>query len=159
MNEHKLEAEIQAKGLNAPRLTPAGIDGVICGAQFWQPEGTTLTVCAMKLTNGTMVVGESACVSEANFDAEIGKNVAYDNAREKIWQLEGYLLREKLSKNGDLPSGLASYAIGDKVTSITGAMKVGVTGVVEVIHSEKSVGARLDNGDLWHEHSAHWAKA
>jgi len=163
MNEKQLEAEIQAKGLNAPRLTPAGIDGVIYGAQFWQPEGTTLTVCAMKLTNGTMVVGESACVSEANFDAEIGKNVAYDNAREKIWQLEGYLLRESLSlksgKPDEKPSGLASYSIGDRVKAIFGAKRVGATGIVEVIHSEKSVGVRLLMGDLWHEHSAHWAKA
>lgn len=96
MNEQKLEQEIQAKGLNAPRLTPDRIDAVIFGAQFWQPEGTTLTVCAMKLTNGTIVVGESACVSPDNFDAEIGKNIAYDNARQKIWGLEGYLLKHHL---------------------------------------------------------------
>lgn len=168
MNEQKLEAEIQAKGLNAPRLTPDLIDSKIMGAQFWQPEGTTLTVCAMQLTNGMMVVGKSACVSEANFDAEIGKNVAYDHAREQVWELEGYLLREKLNalesfkallENYDLLNGLENYSIGDRVISITGAMKVGVTGVVEVVHSEASVGVRLDNGDLWHEHSAHWAKA
>lgn len=97
MNETKLEAEIQAKGLTAPRITPARIDEVIIGGQYWQPEGTTLTVCAMKLANGTMVVGESACVSESNFDAEIGKKIAYDNARNKIWALEGYLLKQNLS--------------------------------------------------------------
>jgi len=96
VNEQKLEQEIQDKGLNAPRLTPTHIDNTIIGAQFWQPEGTTLTVCAMKLTNGTMVVGESACVSEENFDAEIGKNIAYENARQKIWALEGYLLKQNL---------------------------------------------------------------
>ena len=96
MNEQKLEQEIQDKGLTAPRLTPSHIDSVIVGAQFWRPEDTTLTVCAMQLTNGTIVVGESACVSRLNFDAEIGKNIAYENARQKVWALEGYLLREKL---------------------------------------------------------------
>ena len=34
-----------------------------------------------------------------NFDPEIGKQVAYDNAREKIWLLEGYLLKEKLHQD------------------------------------------------------------
>jgi hypothetical protein len=69
---------------------------VIVNANYWQPEGTTLTVCALTLTNGTNVVGESACVSPSNFDAEIGQKIAYDNARSKVWALEGYLLKQKL---------------------------------------------------------------
>jgi hypothetical protein len=96
MNEAQVEQEIQEKGLTAPRLTPAAIDAAIWGCKFWNPEGTTLTVCAMQLQNGMMVVGESACVSPENFDIEIGKQLAYDNARDKIWVLEGYLLREAL---------------------------------------------------------------
>lgn len=96
MNEQFIEKEIQEKGLNAPRLTPALIDGAILSAQYWQPEGTTLTVCALTLKNGTHVVGESACVSPENFNAEIGRKIAHDNAREKIWALEGYLLKQKL---------------------------------------------------------------
>jgi hypothetical protein len=94
--EQQLEQEIQAKGLNAPRLTPALIDSVIVADQYWQPEGTTLTVCVLTLANFTNVVGESACVSAANFDAEIGKKIAYENARQKVWALEGYLLSESL---------------------------------------------------------------
>ena len=43
------------------------------------------------------VTGESACVSESNFDAELGRTIARQNAREKIWLLEGYLLRQKLT--------------------------------------------------------------
>ncbi len=50
----------------------------------------------MTLENGFTVTGESACASPENFDAEIGKKIAYDNAREKIWLLEGYLLKENL---------------------------------------------------------------
>lgn len=95
MNETAIESEIQAKGLTAPRLTPDGIDAVIKSAIYWQPQGSTLTVCALELQNGTFVVGESACVSASNFDAEIGKKIAYSTAREKVWGLEGYLLKEK----------------------------------------------------------------
>ena len=56
----------------------------------------TLTFCVLILKNGFTVTGESACASPDNFDAEIGKKIAYQNAREKIWMLEGYLLKQKL---------------------------------------------------------------
>ena len=55
-----------------------------------------LTFCVLILKNGFTVTGESACASPENFDAEIGKKIAFENARNKIWQLEGYLLKEKL---------------------------------------------------------------
>ena len=96
MNELEIEAELQAKGLNAPRLTPDMISNKIKEISFHHFAGTTLTVCALTLENGFMVVGESAAASPANFDAEVGQNIAFDNARAKIWALEGYLLRERL---------------------------------------------------------------
>ena len=96
-NERAIEAEIQAKGKTAPRLTPALIDATIIAEQFHVFPGTTLTVCALTLKNGFQVVGESAAASPENFDAEIGKKIARDNARSKIWALEGYLLRSKLA--------------------------------------------------------------
>lgn len=105
MNEQQIEQEIQDKGLNAPRLTPDLIDGVMIGGQYWQPEGTTLTVCVITLKNGTHVVGESACISPENFDAEIGKKIAYQNAREKIWALEGYLLKQSLHEGARKQTG------------------------------------------------------
>ena len=124
-NEQSIEQEIQSKGLNAPRLTPDHIDSVIQSVHFFTagdgyagalvsseefnslPEGEqfiinppqqleTLTFCVLILKNGFTVTGESACASPDNFDAEIGKKIAYQNAREKIWMLEGYLLKQKL---------------------------------------------------------------
>jgi hypothetical protein len=50
----------------------------------------------MTLTNGFTVTGESACASPENFDAAIGEKIALEQARNKIWMLEGYLLKEKL---------------------------------------------------------------
>ena len=96
-DEQAIEAEIQAKGLNAPRLSPEKIDAVITGEDYHVFPGTTLTVCCLKLRNGFTVVGESACASPENFDRALGQKIAYTNAREKIWALEGYLLKERLS--------------------------------------------------------------
>jgi len=59
-------------------------------------KNTTLTVCCLKLKNGFTVTGESAAASPENFDVEIGKKIARTNAREKIWALEGYLLKQRL---------------------------------------------------------------
>lgn len=96
-NETEVESEIQAKGLNAPRLNPAMIDAtIVCEAYHVFP-GTTLTVCALELRNGYIVTGESAAASPENFNAELGQKIARDNARNKIWALEGYLLRERLA--------------------------------------------------------------
>lgn len=91
-----VEEEIQSKSLNAPRVTPARIDEVIASEYFHVPPGTTLTLCVLTLQNGFTVTGESACASPANFDAELGKRIARDNAKAKIWALEGYALRNQL---------------------------------------------------------------
>jgi len=124
--EKQIEQEIQNKCLNAPRLTPEHIDSKIALEMYFTGSGIiyaqthghhlglmrfqhhdgedlhkpmeTLTFCVLVLENGFTVTGESACASPENFDAEIGRNIAYENARNKIWQLEGYLLKEQLHK-------------------------------------------------------------
>lgn len=96
-DEMQIENEIQTKGLNAPRLNPQMIDDAIVSEQYHVFPNTTLTVCALTLRNGFVVVGESAAASPENFNQEIGRKIARDNARNKIWALEGYLLRERLS--------------------------------------------------------------
>ena len=60
--------------------------------------GTTVTICCLTLRNGYNVIGESASVSLENFHEDIGKKVAYIKARDKIWALEGYLLKSKLAE-------------------------------------------------------------
>jgi hypothetical protein len=80
------------------------IDAQIVGEEYHVFPGTTMTVCALKLRNGFIVIGESAAASPENFDAASGCRIARDNARSKIWALEGYLLRSKLSRDGCAPS-------------------------------------------------------
>ena len=105
-----IEQEIQAKGLTAPRITPADIEASIAKELFFtagqaarglnlpaSPSDDLLTFCVLTLRNGFTVTGESACASPENFDAEIGRNIARQNAVAKVWPLMGYELRSKLA--------------------------------------------------------------
>ena len=129
MNDQAIEQEIQAKGLTAPRVTPADIEaniaaeiystGLDCAAEAAgdargvfnriKPDVDLtvvndslrlLTFCVLVLRNGFTVTGESACVSPENFDAEIGRNIARQNAVQKIWPLRGFALQERLDAEG-----------------------------------------------------------
>jgi len=51
-DEIAIEAEIQSKNLNAPRLSPDHIDAQIVHESYYVFPGTTLTVCALTLRNG-----------------------------------------------------------------------------------------------------------
>lgn len=113
MSDHSIEQEIVAKGLTAPRVTPADIEANIhfeyyftAGDGVRGSEGATpscscmdlLTFCVLVLKNGFTVTGESACASPENFDAELGRKIARQNAVSKIWPLMGYALKNKLAE-------------------------------------------------------------
>ena len=91
----EIEKEIQEKGLDAPRLTPDLVESKIVKEEYHLLT-EVLTVCVLTLENGFTVTGESACASPSNYNKEIGDKIARDNAKDKIWLLEGYLLKEKL---------------------------------------------------------------
>lgn len=132
MNDQAIENEIQAKGLNAPRVTPADIEANIASEHYFtagegvigafaagefdshssdvvilrrdiastellKPSLNLLTFCVLVLRNGFTVTGESACASPENFDAEIGRKIARENAVAKIWPLLGFSLKQKLA--------------------------------------------------------------
>lgn len=69
----------------------------IASPEVLKPSLNILTFCVIVLRNGFTVTGESACASPENFDAEIGRKVARDNAINKIWPLMGYELKSKLA--------------------------------------------------------------
>jgi hypothetical protein len=119
-----IEEEIQDKGLTAPRVTPQRIEDVIVSEHYFTaadgrsgaiaaetysgierpgPDDSDLgplgllTFCVLVLRNGFTVTGESACVSPENFNAALGRAIAREHAKAKIWALEGYLLRESLT--------------------------------------------------------------
>ncbi|MGE4337472.1 MAG: Gp49 family protein [Pigmentiphaga sp.] len=118
MSDQDIEREIQDKGLTAPRVTPADIEANIASEHYFTAaEGISghgdgyklldavnaplglLTFCVLVLKNGFTVTGESACASPENFDAEIGRKIARQNAIAKCWPLMGYALRDELSKD------------------------------------------------------------
>lgn len=170
MNDQTIEQEIVAKGLNAPRVTPADIEANIASERYftaaeaiappveamvnrflsWKlpkdfhpdggmvftptkgrgydsphwPCGTNLmtaeqarkmfehvtgwdapealkllTFCVLVLRNGFTVTGESACASPENFDADLGRKIARQNAINKVWPLMGYALKQRLSES------------------------------------------------------------
>lgn len=108
-DDESIEHEIQRKGKTAARITPADIEAAIdCELIFaagtaadrlgvpHHPALDQLTICVLTLKNGFTVIGESACASPENFDAEIGQRIARENAKQKVWLLEGYLLKQRL---------------------------------------------------------------
>ena len=146
MSNQQIEQEIQAKGLTAPRVTPADIEANIAKEVYFTaadalrfayvtsdpddseqrrqknsicdslagrsykgacididanteiPQSTKLlTFCVLILKNGFTVTGESACASPENFDAELGRKIARENAISKVWPLMGYALKERLT--------------------------------------------------------------
>lgn len=99
------EAEIVAKGLTAPRVTPDRIDALMARVVFTFHTQATSTFCFAFLDGEFLLAtGHSACVSKSNFDAAFGCRTAKENvmkpARDKLWELEGYALRERLGKCG-----------------------------------------------------------
>ena len=114
LDDHGIEAEIQAKGLTAPRITPSDLLANISSEHYFTAsQGVAgagyvihnandrgplhlLTFCVLVLRNGFTVTGESACASPENFDAEIGRKIARANAEQKIWPLMGYELKQRL---------------------------------------------------------------
>ena len=98
-----IERLIQAKGKTAARITPAAIEANIVSTVYFtafqgfkgnddtedQSLATCdalrlLTFCVLVLRNGFTVTGESACASPENFDAELGRKIARQNAVSRI---------------------------------------------------------------------------
>ncbi|WP_232830615.1 Gp49 family protein [Oceanicella sp. SM1341] len=96
-DERAIAAEIQAKGLTGKSIAPDMIDAEIAGEDYHVFPGSCLTVCCLTLQNGFTVTGESACASPENFNEGIGRKIARGNARDKIWPLLGFRLRDQLA--------------------------------------------------------------
>lgn len=87
MENHEIEAAIQTKGLTAPRVTMDHILAAIDCEEYHRVQGTTVTICTLRLKNGYVVIGSSACVSEENYDQQLGESIAKDKAIDQCWAL------------------------------------------------------------------------
>lgn len=79
-------------------LNEEKLESLVGRIYYHRVPDTTVTICAITLKNGFTVVGESACIDPDNFNHSIGEQVAYNNAFEKIWQLEGYRIKSQLAE-------------------------------------------------------------
>ena len=123
--DNAIEQEIRSKGLVAPRVTTEDIRKRIAHEFFFtadqgarhaflehvagnkggyaahelRPELCLLTFCVLVLDNGFTVTGESACASPENFDIDIGRKIARENAVAKVWPLLGFELRTSIHQS------------------------------------------------------------
>lgn len=74
-------------------VTKESLEDLIAKSEvvYTNPVGT-LTHCVITLPCGYGVTGESACVDPAKYDKAIGEKYALEQAVDKLWPLEGYLL-------------------------------------------------------------------
>ena len=76
-------------------LTKDDLKALVVKEYYHRIPDSTVTVCALTLKNGFVVVGDSACIDPRKFDEEIGRQVAFDDAIEKVWELEGYRMKSE----------------------------------------------------------------
>lgn len=135
MNE-QIEQEVQAKGLTAPQVTMEDIEENIASEHYFTAEdgagranrGPTsvggknpialslLTFCVLVLKNGYTVTGESACASPENFDAELGRKIARQNAINKVWPLMGYWLKSMMQLTDEAQAEAAAQHFENMIT-------------------------------------------
>lgn len=95
--DSEIEQRLESLNPTGPRLTSDLIQAVIVDETYTRLEGTNITVCQLELANGYRVLGKNmGPVSAANFDQQAGCQKAYRDAESQVWQLEGYLLAQRL---------------------------------------------------------------
>lgn len=100
----------------APAVSEGDVRDAIVSATYTVLPNQRTTVCQLTLDNGFTVEGMSACVSLENFDAELGKMLAYSKAVEKVWPLLGFRLADKLHQNQkEEPKPDVRLSLGDQV--------------------------------------------
>lgn len=97
--EALIDAQVKPADLHphARQLSPADIDGAIVDRRFHKLPDTSITICELTLRNGSKVLGHNyGSIDPTKQDWAQGEAAAFVLAREKVWELEGYLLRERL---------------------------------------------------------------
>ena len=77
-------------------VTKEMVDDEILSAQYYQFDGTTVTVCCVTLKNGFTLVGKSACANPDNFERALGESLAFEDARQQCFAFLGFRLRDNM---------------------------------------------------------------
>ena len=88
-------------------------DKAVMNAEGWgdgigpQPDPlAVLTICIVVMKNGFTVIGKAAPASPENFNRDLGRKFAYEDAIRQLWPLMGFALRDRLH---DRAAGAAAY--------------------------------------------------
>lgn len=113
-------------------VTKESLEDLIAKSEvvYTNPVGT-LTHCVITLPCGYGVTGESACVDPAKYDKAIGEKYALEQAVDKLWPLEGYLLAnyryrakqkksEPCTNNCVAPCEHNDFVVGGSATQVGG---------------------------------------
>lgn len=97
-----IEQQIRTLGLEAPRVKPEELDANIVDVEYVKhisKGGQVLRWAVLTTKSGYAVTGRpSVAVSPANDRESIGLQVAYENAKNELWPLMGYALKEEQSR-------------------------------------------------------------
>ncbi len=74
------------------------IESMIKKISYLTFESSKTTVCEVTLKNTFVVIGSSICVDPANFDLELGKQLALNDALNKVRTFAAYELASQVSK-------------------------------------------------------------
>lgn len=104
-DDYLMEQDIQALNLTAPRVESASIDDIMSRVRYVVSvvEGTTTTLATAVTDDGfTLAIGQTSCVDPDNFNASVGAKWAIEDAKKKardeLWKLEGWRLKQDLTQ-------------------------------------------------------------
>lgn len=92
------------------RIDLAYIKARISGEEYINPDTAAhMTICIIELDNNYYLVGKSVPADPENFNEELGRKFAYEDAIRQAWPLFAFGLREELTGNS-IKMGLEDYA-------------------------------------------------
>ncbi|MGK1419453.1 Gp49 family protein [Klebsiella pneumoniae] len=104
MSDKDIEQLIQTKDLTAPRITLGDFKENIVNTEIVKHvsvSGQVLRWAVLTTKNGFAVTGKPSCsASSKNDDAEIGEQIAIENAENELWPLMGYAMKQRLHDTG-----------------------------------------------------------
>lgn len=81
-------------------VTLEQINKIISETKFeYQTVFEKTTIASAKLPNGFVIVESSSCVDPANYDEKMGRDICREKIINKLWELEGYRLQDKLHRS------------------------------------------------------------
>jgi hypothetical protein len=78
------------------KVTLEDIQGKVKKTTYTVLPDNKTTICQLHMENGFTINGHSACVDPANYNQALGEKYAYEDAIDKAWPLEGYLLAQEI---------------------------------------------------------------